>query len=567
MNTHATPSVDDTDSVHGGVRQALLSSLRDQETVVISLSGPWGSGKTSAVERTIKEMSESGTHSFACASLFGLKSLSELKLVLLDDSMSRTGGLRGLLHEKTRGVRKELESLLSKAHTLGPMANELVLLRSGAALAEHIIVLDDIERKHDQLGIDEISGFIDELRMLHKCRFVLVMNDAKLIDEEKWQHIREKIVDREINLRPRPEQSLDVVFPVPDRLRAALAPLIVYCGITNIRAIKKIAAEARLAPADVPADSATMRDFLAPLVLFMSIHFRAQTAFPALERLEFDDAHHLISTPELEQAAKALGFSMDGPFTNLVARLMFDGHLPVERMRTLLQQEYSREDQHKLTQEIRQLRDRFDWYPEWPTEEAVTAARSCATRAAQYVNHALFDESLGLLGEVDASGALVASAISDYERRLPGNAESARISGWDADRLNTKLAKLLRERKLVDDLAEAGEPLEEYDVDLRYMQEIAIGGYSFGPSHMTTEWFLSQLQKLDSTQLRKTVTKLLQHGASRSLPVGHEEHARAFSDACKSMSQNASNARHARMLKLALEGERPRYEGWGQDDP
>ena len=61
------------------------------------------------------------------------------------------------------------------------------------------IVIDDIERKHAKLGIDEVLGFIDDYSKQFRVKFVLVLNDDQFStdgDQAKlWATIREKVID------------------------------------------------------------------------------------------------------------------------------------------------------------------------------------------------------------------------------------------------------------------------------------------------------------------------------------------------------------------------------------
>ncbi|MHB8919435.1 MAG: hypothetical protein ACYC3N_00170 [Halothiobacillus sp.] len=64
--------------------------------------------------------------------------------------------------------------------TLAAINDLNVLLMAPAMLKNKVIVIDDIERKHEKLGIDEVLGFIDEYSNQHGTRFILVLNDDQL---------------------------------------------------------------------------------------------------------------------------------------------------------------------------------------------------------------------------------------------------------------------------------------------------------------------------------------------------------------------------------------------------
>lgn len=79
-----------------------------------------------------------------------------------------------------------------------------LLLTAPLALRERVIVIDDIERMHAKLGIDEILGVIDKYSKEFKVRFILVLNDDQLATEGEqralWTTVREKVIDQEIQL-------------------------------------------------------------------------------------------------------------------------------------------------------------------------------------------------------------------------------------------------------------------------------------------------------------------------------------------------------------------------------
>ena len=62
-------------------------------------------------------------------------------------------------------------------------------------LKDKVIVLDDIERKHDKLSIDEVLGFIDEFTQQHGARFVVILNSDQLDNRKVWDTLREKVVE------------------------------------------------------------------------------------------------------------------------------------------------------------------------------------------------------------------------------------------------------------------------------------------------------------------------------------------------------------------------------------
>lgn len=76
--------------------------------------------------------------------------------------------------------------------------NDLGFVFAPSMLRERLIVLDDIERKHDNLDIDQVLGFIDEYTQQHNSRFLLILNSDQLNNLKVWHKLREKVVDQEL---------------------------------------------------------------------------------------------------------------------------------------------------------------------------------------------------------------------------------------------------------------------------------------------------------------------------------------------------------------------------------
>ncbi|AWH21710.1 P-loop NTPase fold protein [Stenotrophomonas sp. ZAC14D2_NAIMI4_6] len=543
------------------VQSKLEKALNETDAKVISISGPWGSGKTHSVDKTLKEIRESRRIRIARASLFGVRTIAELKLALLDSIASSAGGIRSSIQKKLGWARNDLPAVLGKVHTLGPLANEMVMLWSTRALAGHLIVLDDIERKHDQLEMSELSGFIENFKLNHGARFILVMNDEKLADVSEWREVHEKIIDREINLRPRPSDSLAVAMATESKLKSALDPLLAGCGITNIRVIKRIITEAnRGLPAEVSPDSATARLFLAPLVFILGTHLRAragQSTTHTSFRLEMDG--ELVLDAESEKAAENIGIQRRHALTACVIELIHSGALPQDRVRQILSQEFSNEDQHALSEEIRSISNDYDWDPDWTDSASHAAAATAALSAARHLNHQLLSRALHMLEHIGSPPETMKEALLEYGRttRSITSRDLKRISKDEAERLHEKLKSQLQEEGLVDHAPKKEADQNSYDPDLYRMSIIGTFGYSSATDQQSAEWFAAQLEKVNSEELRSYVVDLLDRGGSPSLAEEHVSYARAFSDACRLFISSTQHRRRARMVQLALEGNRP----------
>ncbi len=154
-----------------------------------------------------------------------------------------------------------------------------LLLMAPVVLRGKLVVIDDIERKHEKLGIDEVLGFIDEYSKQHKSRFVLVLNDDQLssnVDQEKlWATFREKVIDQEIKLSTSAEEAFSIAIGLaPSKYAEAIKRASIACGLSNIRIVVKVIKVANQILAGRDLDEAIQARVVPSIVLFSAIYYR-----------------------------------------------------------------------------------------------------------------------------------------------------------------------------------------------------------------------------------------------------------------------------------------------------
>lgn len=212
-------------------------------------------------------------------SLFGLSSVDQVKRKLIEAAVpgveSHGGIFDGLKNLFNAGIKAASEHYKALA-----ALNDLnVLLMAPVVLKDKVIVIDDIERKHEKLGIDEVLGFIDEYSKQHGSRFVLVLNDDQLsnkADQEKlWATFREKVIDQEIKLSTSAEEAFSIAIGlVPTKYGKTLKRASMACGLTNIRIVVKVIKAANLILAERNLDESIQARVMPSIVLFSAIHYR-----------------------------------------------------------------------------------------------------------------------------------------------------------------------------------------------------------------------------------------------------------------------------------------------------
>ena len=190
------------------VKTSLVALLRDTDHTVIALKGKWGTGKTYLwrVVETKLFRGRNATQQPIYVSLFGAKTINDLKLRILQNAYLKDAStVRKLI--KTSGAFAK--QILQKY--TGYSVEDAALLWLPELVTGRLIVIDDVERKHKSLDIDEFLGLLDEYSETHNTRFLILLNTDKLLDtEEMWATLHEKVIDAELLLDPSAAESFDV---------------------------------------------------------------------------------------------------------------------------------------------------------------------------------------------------------------------------------------------------------------------------------------------------------------------------------------------------------------------
>lgn len=221
-------------------KEQLTQLLADKDNKVIALSGKWGTGKSHMWNQVKASSQDEKVRGALYASLFGLSGMEQVKMKLIQGAVPAIEANPGLW-EGAKQTAKAGVKVLEGFHKGFGALNELSLVFAPAILRQRLIVLDDIERKHEKLNIDEILGFIDEFTQQHDSRFVLILNSDQLANRDVWDTLREKVVDQELRLTTSASEAFDIAFEMTksayaEQIRASIET----CGITNIRIIRKV---------------------------------------------------------------------------------------------------------------------------------------------------------------------------------------------------------------------------------------------------------------------------------------------------------------------------------------
>ncbi|MGR9471843.1 hypothetical protein [Rhizobium leguminosarum] len=303
------------------VKSAIIEFLASTAPEVLCIRGHWGTGKTYNWKSIARDRRDKpggvALNEYAYVSLFGLNTIGELKIQILQNTVVRAqigdmasfATINNAVSTLERGAKKTLmqsiQGLLgNRAETF---ASALGLLTSG-----QIICIDDLERKGPKLGSDEVLGFISYLKYERDCKIALLLNDEALEGEDKKRFAAylEKVVDRNLLFAPTPEESASIAIKDQNPLSLLVRERCSKLGIDNVRVIQKIHSEVQqIEPLLSAYKPDVLKDVAASIVLFGWMYHQPEIA-PTLEflqrhsRLSLSDNNNELTPQEFRWATR-----------------------------------------------------------------------------------------------------------------------------------------------------------------------------------------------------------------------------------------------------------------------
>jgi hypothetical protein len=421
----------------------LTKLLADADNKVIALSGKWGTGKSFMWEEVKAASADEMVKGALYASLFGLSSIEQAKVKLIQNAVPSLEANPGLWGTAKQSVKTGIKVLESFHKGFGAL-NDLGLVLAPALLRHKLIALDDIERKHDNLNVDEILGFIDEYTQQYDSRFVLILNSDKLKDHEVWNILREKVVDQELCLKTTPAEAFEIAAlgltpsPHAERIREAVE----VCGLTNIRIIRKVIKVVnRILGNRQGLSNAVLSRVIPSTVLLSAIHYKGIEDGPDFNFIfgQGNDVEEMIAaqkaaqneggvTEDSKQKAKwrllirELGISCCDQFELLVADFLHSGLFDLSRVAEIIDRYVAEDDVMTARNDCNEFFQRMLWDHFLTEEDLLSEATKLANRShlldANFVT-ALCEKISELPGgEPIAEAALTQWIMSFRDRNL-----------------------------------------------------------------------------------------------------------------------------------------------------
>jgi hypothetical protein len=233
---------------------ALEEFLANDTIQVLELKGDWGVGKTHFFQRFLAwakykdKLSKLGAYSYV--SLFGSTSVSSLEASIFasHEPLGDKAGSR--LMSASKPIKSFLDKLgqatmeLGRARFAFGTASTLIdgLIRK-YYIKDFLICFDDIERMNKQMLPSAFLGLVSSLKEQHNCKIILIYNYEKLRSNKPLQRAieeyREKIIDREVSLRPTVEENMAIAWPCQMGRPSSFDHVFKNSTCVNIRVMRK----------------------------------------------------------------------------------------------------------------------------------------------------------------------------------------------------------------------------------------------------------------------------------------------------------------------------------------
>lgn len=547
-------------------KKQLVDLLGKGDNNVIALSGKWGTGKTHLWNEVKRESSDEEVKKALYVSLFGLSSIDQVKRKLMEGALPDAALGRGKIEIVKNLFKSGVTAAATHYKALAAINDLNLLLMAPVALRNRVIVIDDIERKHDKLGIDEVLGFIDEYSKEFKARFVLVLNDDQLSStgeqEKLWTTFREKVIDQEIRLSISPGEAFAIAIKLwPSKYEQALRRGVLACGLTNIRIVGKVikAANQIIAGRDL-IDSIQAR-VVPSIALFSAIHYRGledgpdfqfalNIANPNWSRLDRDDNAEPTDDEKREERWRMLmsemGINECDDFEKVLVELLESGLFEGDQVRAIIDR-YVAEEQ---TMEARQSAHAFIKKAIWDhraSEAVLVAEAALFPDIAGQLDPYLATELHGVLSELGGGQALADRVIYAWVAAFhagggPAPGDDNPFGNPVHPDIKAAFDAAVARAQAQATVVEACNHIIEHS-GWGTMQEVAM-------KRATAVDFESAIRDMDIEVLPRFMRRMIQMRLQKTTYDAHFGHAtERFVEACRAIANDSSPA-SARLVRL-----------------
>jgi hypothetical protein len=540
--------------------------IADKNNAVIALSGKWGTGKSYLWRAVQKDSDNDAVKKALYVSLFGVKDILQLKMKILQSAVpdSKTGHVA---REVVTTAWKESSKFLKTLHPGFAALDEIALLAVPAILRNRVIVIDDIERKHAALSIEEVMGFIDEFTQVYGSRIVLILNSDQLDDKKMWDTLREKVIDHEVALETTPEEAFDIAIANVPSVRAdAIRRATVACKISNIRIVQKIIRVVeRLLASRTTLDDEILSRVVPSTALLAAIHYKGLQDGPTVDYvLKFNSMAHVVSRigrrkdgqeeTDADRLAMSwnklldeLGISSADDFEFQVAAFLKSGLLDAAKFDPIFERYAAEKECFAAQARYREFFEAYWWQPGRSEADLLAEAATLVLTAhllGPYEVTGLGSVVAELPGGSPVADRMVAGWLDEFRRRPPTEFSSENFFNRELHPLiQAEFDGLVARRNPVPSLFEAYAYIAKHS-GLDKPQEAALRG-------ATPATFEAEIKRLSGDDLKLFMGKNVEMHVQRS---GYENHfgesSWAFVAACRAICYENLNPRLSKTIRM-----------------
>ncbi|CAE6769160.1 hypothetical protein R75461_03747 [Paraburkholderia nemoris] len=538
----------------------LIQLLGDADNKVIALSGKWGTGK-SHLWRDVKENSQDlAVKKAIYVSLFGMSDMNQLKLKAVQSAIpnaEENSAAMENIRTALRGAKKVLEAV----HKGFAALDEVALLAVPSLLSGKVIVLDDIERKHEKLSIEEVLGFIDEFTQQHRARFVLILNDDQLAKREVWDTLREKVIDQEVRLLTTPDEAFGIAVGLtPSHYTDWIRKAAKTCGVNNIRVVRKIIRAVNRILNNRQLEDALLVRVVPSIVLLAAINFKGIENGPDFQFVLAGGADWEVlladnneeATDEDKRKAKwrlllsELGIMECDEFETLVVDFLESGQFDTDAVSKIVERYATETDVMQAREKAQKFLERFIWDHRLSEADLVEQAKELVPVSKHldpYVATDLHSALSSLPNGQVVSEAIVQGWLGEFrtQQRDDINDENPFGRPLHPD-INAEFAAIKSKAQAKATLFETSKSIVEHS-GWGTRQELVMRG-------ATAADFESTIRSLDIQDLRFFMRHMLDMLLNRQAYDGHFGSAMdRFVEACRNIALNPSSGRLGALIK------------------
>lgn len=544
-------------------KDQLVQLLADDDNKVIALSGKWGTGKSFMWDQIKRSSENEKVKGALYASLFGVSSVDQIKLKLIQSSVKSVEAYPALF----KGMRQTYQTAvktLEGFHKGFAALNDIGLLVAPAMLRQKVLVLDDIERKHEKLGIDEILGFIDEFTKRHDSRVMLILNDDQLDKRDIWNTLREKVIDQELRLTTSASEAFEIGIGItPSPWAAQIQHNIERCGITNIRIVCKVIKTVnRIIGNRKKLSEAVLSRVIPSAVLLASIHYKGIENGPDFDFVlakgsitDWDAFHGSkeVKTEEDKRKSKwnvllnQLGIYGCDEYELLVVEFLQSGLFDVAKLAAVIDRYVAEAETMEARDQCNKFLERAVWQHPMTEQQLLEEAVPVVTKSGfidPYMATALYDT----LAEITGGHTLADQAVDRWVEAFKAkNLQEAALDNMFGRRIHPRIEA---EFKAINNKAQANTSILEA---CKHMVENSGWGtrQELVMKTATVDDFEAAIRNAAINDLQMFMSKMLDLCVNKGAYVAHFGSAMDnFSEACRRIAQDANLPRLAKLVKL-----------------